>query len=87
MHPPKLTDLSIAELLQRVELELQGIKQTINAEPALAKQRCLQRDLLEVLKKIEQARFSASYGGGISGGATLWATLPKEHFGRLPTRR
>jgi hypothetical protein len=86
MNPPKLTDLSIAELLQRVELELQGIKQTINREPALGKQRCLQRDLLEVLKTIEQARFSASYGMGISDADKLWATLPKE-VGRLPTRR
>jgi hypothetical protein len=86
MHPPKLTDLSIAALLQRVELELQDIKQTINSEPTLAKQRCIRRDLLEVLKTTEQARFSASYGMGISDAAKLSATLPKE-VGRLPTRR
>jgi hypothetical protein len=78
MQPPKTTDMTVAELLRRAEAEIQSIEVVVNATPDVTKQqRCLQRDLLEVLKTLEQARFSASYGISIADAGKLWATLPK----------
>jgi hypothetical protein len=62
MQPPTLTDLSVAELLWKAEIELQRIEKIVTTPPPVAKkQRMLQDDLLNVLKKLVQARFSASF--------------------------
>jgi hypothetical protein len=79
MQPPKLADSTVAELLRRAEIDLQGITRTVSSVSAIANERCLKRDLLDVLRTIEQAHFSASHGMSISDAAKLWATLPKEH--------
>jgi hypothetical protein len=63
MQPPTLTDLSVAELLWKAEIELQSIEKIVTTPPppVVTKQRVLQDDLLNVLKKLVQARFSASF--------------------------
>jgi hypothetical protein len=86
MQPPKLGDITTAELLRRAEVDLQGIAQVVNSGSAIAIERSLKRDLIEVLKTLEQAHFSASYGMSISDAAKLWVTLPREQ-GRLTAHR
>jgi hypothetical protein len=77
MRPPTLTDLTVQELLKRAEIELRDIERIVAEGSVAPKQHDIQHYLFDVLKTLEQARFSASYGLTMVDAAKLWATSPQ----------
>jgi hypothetical protein len=77
MRPPTLTDLTVEELLKRAEIELRDIEKIVADRSVAPKQRDIQRYLFDVLKTLEQVRFSASYGLTVVEAAKLCATSPQ----------